>query len=184
MQHIGSTRCCLQISLRMLILLTDSPSGLFLTWTVYGTFLPGDSRGWRHRASGMRSAQPQLDLWHRKRLQHAVILLTDPMRRTVESAIDEICDVRRWSLWASAARSNHIHVVLTAPECDPETVRDQLKAKSTRELRGGFSVWKDRPVWSANGDIEFLDSEEEIEKCVLYVREAQDRKSRDHLREP
>jgi REP element-mobilizing transposase RayT len=91
----------------------------------------------------------------------------------------EICAFRSWLLWALAVRSNHIHVVVTAPEYEPALVRDQLKAKATRELRRVFAVWKDRPVWTEKGDIEYLDSEEEIGQCVAYVVEAQDRKDCD-----
>lgn len=56
---------------------------------------------------------------------------------------------------------------------------EQLKAKATRELRQAFAIWRDRPVWSANGDIQFIDDEDELETCVQYVNEAQDRKGRD-----
>jgi REP element-mobilizing transposase RayT len=159
--------------------MNTSPAGLFITWTVYGTHLPGDACGWRHRQTGSPPPRPRLELWHRNRLQHEVITLDDAMRQVAEAAIVEICAVRAWSLWAVAVRSNHVHVVVTAPEYDPELVRDQLKAKATRELRRASSIWNDRPVWSTKGDIEFLDSEPEIEQCVLYTAVAQDRKDRD-----
>lgn len=155
-----------------------SPLGLFITWTVYGTFLPGDARGWKHRGVGPQTARPLLETWHRDRLSHDVITLDDSMRRIAEAAIREICGVRSWSLWAMSVRSNHVHIVVTAPEYDPKLVRDQLKAKATMELRRAFPVWKDRPVWTEKGDIEFLDRETEIQQCVVYVREAQDRKDR------
>ena len=155
--------------------MSTSPLGLFITWTVYGTFLPGDSRGWRHRTAGPQPASPRLEMWHGDRLQHDVITLNDSMRRVAEEAIREICSVRSWSLWAVAVRSDHVHVVVTAPEYAPKLVRDQLKAKATKELRSGFSAWKDRPVWTAKGDIEYLDSESDIEQCVVYGVEAQDR---------
>lgn len=101
------------------------------------------------------------------------------MHRVAEESIREICSVRSWSLWALSVRSNHVHVVVTAPEYAPQLVRDQLKSKATRGLRHAFPVWNVRPVWSAKGDIEFLDSEHNIEQCVVYVVEAQNRKDRD-----
>ena len=103
------------------------------------------------------------------------------MRVVVEAAINEICQFRGWHLWAVSVRTNHVHTVVTAPEYDPELVRDQMKAKATRELRDGFTTWQDRPVWSRKGDIEFLDTEDDIEACVIYVNEVQDRKDRDHM---
>jgi hypothetical protein len=103
------------------------------------------------------------------------------MQAVVEAAISEISGFRGWTLWACNARSNHVHVVVSALDYEPALVRDQLKAKATRELRKSWDVWNDRPVWTAKGDIEFLDNEEEIEQCVMYVAEAQDRKGRDHM---
>lgn len=166
--------------------MSTSPLGLFITWTVDSTFLPGDFRGWRHRDVGPQLARPRLQTWHENRLQHDVITLNDSMRKVAEDAIREISGVRNWSLWAVTVRSNHVHVVVTAPDYAPKLVRDQLKAKATKELRSAFSVWKDRPVWSAKGDIEFLDSESDIEQCVVYVVEAQDRKVKNAIqtREP
>ena len=156
-----------------------SPTSLFITWTVYGTFLPGDDRGWRHRTRGSIDAQPLLETWTRNRLNHDILLLEKCMRDIVESAIGEICAFRGWKLWAVSARTNHVHAVLTAPGYEPTLARDQLKAKATRELRRVYDVWKNRPVWAAKGDIEFLDTEDDIEQCVIYVTEAQDRKGRD-----
>ena len=164
--------------------MNHAPLGLFITWTVYGTHLPGDSRGWRHRNTGPQTSCPSLENWHLDGLQHDVITLNKSMHEVTEEAIREICVLRNWSLWAVAVRSNHVHVVVTAPEYAPELVRDQLKAKATRKLREAFQLLVNRPVWSAKGDIEFLDSENDIEQYIVYVNEAQDRKDRDHIREP
>ena len=156
-----------------------SPLALFITWTVYGTFLPGDVRGWRHRAKGAHTASHRLEKWHRDRLNHDVVLLNSEMRVVAKSALLEACRIRQWTTWAVNVRSNHVHVVLTAPDYAPTVVRDQLKAKATRDLRQCFDIWKDRPVWSAKGDIEFMDTEKDIDDCAIYVLEAQDRKDRD-----
>ena len=88
-----------------------TPLGLFITWTVYGTFLSGDSRGWRHHSAGEQSPQEELESWHRDRLKHDVVTLSDSMRKVADEAIREICSVRSWPLWAVAVQSNHAHVV-------------------------------------------------------------------------
>ena len=157
----------------------EAPLALFITWTVYGTHLPGALSSWRHRSKGNQTKRPLLDSWHHNRLKHQVILLNQSMRCVTEDAIEEICHVRAWQLWALSARSNYVHTVVSAPQRKPTLVRDQLKAKASMELRRFFPVWKDRPLWTAKGDIEFLDNENEIERCAIYVSEAQDRKSPD-----
>ena len=155
-----------------------SPLGLFLTWTVYGTHLPGHQTGWRHRNDGPRLPCTNLATWHNSRLNHERTMLEPAMQSTVADAMKEICEFRGWTLWTSSVRSNHVHVVLSAQTHAPRIVRDQLKAKSTRELRLKHSNWRYRPVWSRNGDIQFLDTDHAIEECCIYVGEAQDRKGR------
>ena len=101
------------------------------------------------------------------------------MRTVALEAIARHCRYKRWTLHAADVRSNHAHVVVTAPGRDPSLVRDQLKATATDHLRRRFSVWVDRPVWTRKGDIEFLDDEAEVESTSIYVGYAQDRKGRD-----
>lgn len=83
----------------------DSPLGMFITWTVYGTFLPGDGRGWRHRSSGDQLARPLLETWHRDRLNHNVITLDDSMRSVADgqSARYVACDLGRFGQLPFAA---------------------------------------------------------------------------------
>ncbi|WP_419580134.1 hypothetical protein [Stieleria magnilauensis] len=131
---------------------TDEPISFFITWTVYGTFLQGDSRWWNKRTRGEQKPQPLLEQWHRDRLNHSVILLTGAHREAVELAIQEHCDHRVWRNWSCNARSNHVHVVVTADGYSGRTVRDQLKANATRKLRQLSAEFRDRPVWSVGGD--------------------------------
>jgi hypothetical protein len=64
--------------------MNDAPLGMFLTWTVYGTFLPGDGRGWRHRTTGPQESRPALEAWSQTHLSHETLLLDDSMRATLD----------------------------------------------------------------------------------------------------
>ncbi len=155
---------------------TDDPLAYFITWTVYGTFLQGDSRWWRQRERGSQLPQPLLDQWHRNRLNHDVVLLDSEQREMVETAISRHVVHRNWRLWVANARSNHVHVVVTAPKYKGNKVRDQLKANCTRELRQQNDVFVGRPLWTVGGDWISLYCEEKLENAVVYVGESQDRK--------
>jgi hypothetical protein len=78
-------------------------------------------------------------------------------------------------LHAVSARSNHVHVVVSA-DLAPKKVRDQLKANCTRRLRIQEVPLDVIRTWSRGGDCELLDGEAEIELAIMYVKEAQDRK--------
>jgi hypothetical protein len=156
--------------------MNTEPLGFFITWTVYGTFLQGDKRWWRNKRKGSQPPQPRLEQWHRDRLKHDVILLSDELRERVEFEIRSHCEIRRWTLWTANARTNHVHVVVTAPGYAGDTVRDQLKANCTRGVRQLDERFFDRPVWTVRGDWECLNTDEDLEQAILYAGEGQDRK--------
>jgi REP element-mobilizing transposase RayT len=159
--------------------MNHDPLAYFITWTVYGTFLQGDSRWWSHRRQGKTKPQPRLEQWHRHRLKHDVLLLTAEQRPIVETEICRLCDFRGWHLWTANPRTNHIHVVVTAALHSGTQVRDQLKANCTRVLRERYPIFKDRPVWSVGGDWKGINAEDDLEAVVEYATDVQDRKSRD-----
>jgi len=151
---------------------------VFITWTTYGTWLPGDARGWRRRQGGCQPPRPLLENWCRKKMKGEAVLLEPNDREAVEEACRKHCLHRGWQLLAVNARTNHVHVVVAA-DASPQTVRDQLKANCTGALRRQAEPLNVERTWTRGGDCEILDTDDEIEAAVLYVIEAQDRKDRD-----
>ena len=158
----------------------DDPLAFFITWTVYGTYVQGDERGWRRRCNGSQEPQPLLAQWRRDRLKHDILPLSTEQRQVVEKTCHDHCNHRDWHPWAVNARTNHVHVVVTANDYAGRTVRDQLKANCTRALREQWPVFVDRPVWTVGGDWECINSEQNLETVCQYVREAQDRMEHEH----
>lgn len=153
------------------------PLALFLTWTTYGTWLPGDPRGWRKWKRGERPPQPLLEDWCRDRMKEQPVVLTHEQRDAVERVIVEHAAIRGWLLHAVSVRSNHVHVVVSA-NAEPKKVRDQFKANATRVLRALPEPITNEKIWTRGGDIEFIDTEDDLEQVILYVTEAQDRMDR------
>ena len=153
----------------------DDPLAFFITWTVYGTHLQGDERGWRKWRQGEQQPKPKLAQWRQDQLSHPIILLSPEQRRIVEAECRRHSDHRSWRLWEVNARTNHVHVVVTAIDVSGKLVRDQLKANCTRGLREQNTVFRDRPVWSVGGDWQCVNNEDELATVCEYVRDAQDR---------
>jgi REP element-mobilizing transposase RayT len=156
--------------------MNTEPIAYFLTFTVYGTFLQGDARWWYSRRKGVRQPEPRLEQWHRERLKHDVILFDREKRKVVQSEVQRLCQFRKWKLWEVNPRTNHVHVALTALGVHGKTLRDQIKANCTRALRERWPEFKDRPVWSVGGDWQCINTEDDLEQVIAYIRDAQDRK--------
>ena len=96
------------------------PIKLFLTWTTYGTWLPGDNRGWRKEKKGAQRPQPLLEEWCRDQMKDSPVVLTVTQRNEVENVIREHCEVRGWELGA---------------------VRTLRKLRTTKPLRPRKTSW-------------------------------------------
>ena len=145
---------------------------LFITWTTYGTWLPGDARGWRHRTGGHQIPQEPLETWCRNQMKGDAVLLNMEDRSTVEEACRKHSEFRNWYLYAVAARTNHVHVVVAA-NLKPQIVRDQLKANCTSALRRQPNPLCVNRTWTKGGDCEILDTDEDLHAAILYVTEGQ-----------
>jgi len=162
----------------------ETPLAYFITWTIYGVHLQGALTGWRKRREGEKQPQPLLEAWHAERLNHSIELLNPSERQAVENACRDHSERRVWKLWAVNARTNHSHVVISAPTHKGTVVRDQLKANCTREVREMNKLFVDRPVWAVGGDVQFIWTEDDLSAAIDYTLIAQDRKGRDLKGQP
>ena len=153
-----------------------------ITWTTYGTCLPGDSRGWIH--SGKSGIQPP----DRKResaasalMSEAAVTLSVSQRAIVEQTITDHCRIRGWTLHAVNARSNHVHVVVSAG-CGPDEAMKQLKAWCSRQLSDDAGLTEQvaaragrRHWFTEGGGKEIIEDERYLENAIRYVHEGQDK---------
>jgi hypothetical protein len=136
---------------------------------------PGDERGWSCKnESDLRQPNRFLVEMAQSRMKEPAFFLDDLSRRVVEDTVRKHSAIRDWPLHAVNARSNHVHVVVTAVGYEPETVRDQFKAWCTRSLKATGAA-RTR-LWTEGGSCRWINQEASLEAAILYVIEAQDRK--------
>lgn len=153
---------------------SGEPIAYFITWTCYGTWLPGDERGWWRKGGDWQPANELFREMAAAEMKETQFLLSLHDRDIVEQTVAKHCDIRRWILHAVRARTNHVHVVVAAPGYKPETVRDQFKAWCTRKLKPGHRG-RER-FWTEGGSRRWINHEDDLEAAIIYVNEAQDRK--------
>lgn len=160
----------------------DDPIGYFLTWVTYGTWLPGDARGWVEYRRGWQLPDSVREVEAAARMVEDACCLSAEQRDAVQRQIAQTCRHRGWHLHAVNCRSNHVHVVLSAGEMRPKKIRADLKAWATRSLRqharslanaSGYEAPREN-WWAERGSIRFLYDESSLEAAILYVTDGQD----------
>ena len=152
---------------------TPEPLAFFLTWTTYGSWLPGDHRGWSDNRGVLREPSFRLANSASRRVTGSAVSLTLTQRKQVVETITRHCQHRQWTLFAVACRSQHVHVVVSAPAYQPVTVSQQLKMWAARALASG-GVLADK-IWTRGCSRRRIYDERGLQAVVQYVAECQDR---------
>ena len=155
------------------------PLAFFLTWTTYGSWLPGDDRGWADSRGHPRAADPTRKLEASRLLAEFPLTLGVHQQSVVADVIAAHCNIRGWTLHAMSCRTQHVHVVVTAVGVSPEDVLSQFKTWASRRLkdasagdraRSGRMRW-----WTEGGSKRWIYDVAELGAVVTYVAECQDK---------
>ena len=153
---------------------TDIPLGYLITFRSYGTWLHGDERGSIDRFHN-RYKSPYLPRSDRRKDVSAGKMKSQPVtldagqRQSVDAAIREVCDHRRWLLHTLNVRTNHVHVVVSIGKLKPERALNAFKGYATRRMRTDGNWRNERSPWADRGSKIHLWNEKSIAAAVDYV---------------
>lgn len=156
-----------------------------LTWTTYGTWLPGDARGFvsnvrdgpgpevRHNLPG--TPYDADDARVRRRAQENMVgepvWLTADQARIVAEQFQETARVRGWRLLACAVMANHVHLVVGVEgDPDPAKLLHDFKSYATRALKAAGHVPSGGRWWTESGSRRKLPDEGAVRGAIEYVR--------------
>jgi REP element-mobilizing transposase RayT len=158
----------------------------FLTLTTYGTWLPGDERGFVsdirrdddtkviHNVPGtpIDADVPRLREYAERCLQGPPIYLTHEQAIANHDQFHETAAHRKWLIIADAVMRNHAHVVVGVPgDPDPETILRDFKAYASRKLNLGWSRPESDTWWTESGSKQKLKDDAAILGATRYVRD-------------
>jgi hypothetical protein len=149
------------------------PLAFFLTWTTYGSWLPGDGRGWVDDRGEIRAPNSRLAHSAAGLLRSPPVTLTPVERETVVRAIHAQCRHRGWILHVADCRTAHVHAVVSAADRAPETVLQHLKAWCSRQL--SRAAQEPRTWWTKGGSVRRVYDMRGLESVVAYVAECQEK---------
>ncbi|MGH7199139.1 MAG: transposase [Planctomycetaceae bacterium] len=159
-----------------------------LTWTTYGTWLPGDRRRFvstvkdgpgpqvRHNKPGTAydSNQPGLQRSAASLMKSAPIRLTSTQAIAVSQQIAETCAWRGWTLLAVAVMANHAHAVIGVPgDPEPSTILRDLKSYASRRLNAEHSKPANGTWWTQSGSKRKLPDGAAVVAAIHYIRQQQ-----------
>lgn len=155
----------------------SEPVGYLITFRTYGTWLHGDERGSvdrDHRGYGLDFVAPNRAYLRESArvLNQTPFQLDHPCRLCVEQTITEVCAFKVWTLRAVNARTEHVHLVVSAP-LPPEPILNSLKSWCTRRLREAGLIASDFKPWPHHGSTVYLWDNDALSEAIRYVTESQ-----------
>ena len=155
-----------------------------LTWTTYGTWLPGDRRGFVGRsrdATGRqawqnipgtpaRAANEKLERVARRRMSGRPIWLDRAHAEIAVADFRGTAAVRGWSLLAAAIMRNHVHLVVGVPgDPDPSILLHAFKSHSSKTLTAAGVRPPGGRWWTRSGSRRVLRDEAAVVAAIRYV---------------
>jgi REP element-mobilizing transposase RayT len=151
----------------------SEPLGYFITFTTRGTWLHGDARGSIRRNAGFLAADPEQVNIETENLNVPPLLLLPEDRIAVENGLRELCVKRSWVLHEINVRTNHIHIVVTANDKEPDRVMSDLKSKGTLILRKLKRIDDKQKPWTRQGSMRYIFTQADFDAVCCYVKDGQ-----------
>jgi REP element-mobilizing transposase RayT len=158
----------------------------FLTWTTYGTWLPGDRRGFVGKlrdenglpyiqnlpGTHYDAAMPSLEKAMRAAMKGPPIRLSNEQAKTIMSQFHETAAYRGWLLLAAGVMANHVHLVVGVPgDPEPDKLLHDFKSYASRALNQKWPKPINGTWWTESGSKRKLRGEEAVRGAVKYVRD-------------
>jgi REP element-mobilizing transposase RayT len=155
-----------------------------LTWRTYGTWLPGDERGFvdpvldeqGHRVihnipgTPLDAANPHLHDYSRAIMKGPAVYLNRDQAAVLLEQFQETARYRNWQLLAVAILPNHVHLIVGVNEDpDPSTLLRDFKSYGSRRLNQRWPVPTSKTWWAESGSRRILKTEEHRIQAVQYV---------------
>jgi REP element-mobilizing transposase RayT len=155
----------------------EFPTAYMLTWTTYGTWLPGDDRGSFDSHGNFISPDDEGRAAAEAAMTEDAVRLSDEQRAILDARLVELCDLGGWQLHSRNVRTNHVHLVVSAP-LDRKVLRAKLKAGCAMTLSTHAGIQpadkKGAKKWfTQKGNIVEIWTERHLQAAIRYTNELQ-----------
>jgi REP element-mobilizing transposase RayT len=155
-----------------------------ITWTCYGTWLPGAQQGFVSRVrdedgnlvihnipgTPFDADMPALEAHARAQMKGPPVSLDQAAAEAMIAQYQETCRIRGWELEAASVMHNHTHLVVgVVGDPEPESIRETFKSWATRAVKKLRPLPPNGAFWTAKGSNRKLPDERAVHDGVIYV---------------
>jgi REP element-mobilizing transposase RayT len=156
-----------------------------LTWTTYGTWLPGEDRGfvspvressdekWRSQnrlGTTYSRSMPGLRRASQSRLKCSPIYLNVEQAQVIFGQFQETAAYRSWQLEAVAIMANHVHLVVSlGTDVNSDVLLRDFKAYASRALNVRWNKPVSGTWWAESGSKRKKANRYAVENSIRYV---------------
>lgn len=164
--------------------------GYHLIWTAYGWWLPNDPRGSNSRElrveriaelgelhHGRKTVQPypaELRQFYAEAasvLKHELLTFSPAAIAVLAEALAKVIADRWYTCYACAIMPDHVHMLIRRHRDKAEQMIAALQAGSRERLVEAGEYSPTHPVWGGPGWKVFLNTRQDMERIVRYIRE-------------
>ena len=157
-----------------------------LTWTTYGTWLPGDRRGFVspvrdecgvelvHNVPGTPydSDLVSLEGFARSEMKGPPIHLRRDHADAMLPRLRETAEYRNWKLCAVGIMPNHVHIVVgVSGDPQPSDILRDFKSYASRTLNRQWSKPANGTWWTESGSKRKLPNQTAVLAAIQYVKQ-------------
>jgi len=141
-------------------------TGYMMTWTTYGSWLPGDKRGYvKHGKT--KPGYPKIMNASQSLQKSVTVALNSRQKTIIRQAILQEAERIGHKIEAIAVCTNHIHLVARPSEESIESIVSRYKNVAMFALRKDGPI---RRIWTRGFDKRFCFNEKSLNQRIEYVK--------------
>ncbi|MFQ5412425.1 MAG: transposase, partial [Phycisphaerae bacterium] len=154
-----------------------------LTWTTYGTWLPGDDRGFVSRTpaaaggheirnepgTSYDAGRRDLTESARKRMKGKPVFLNPQHARVIHDAFIEVAINHDIAMLAFSIMPDHVHLICQDSERSGSDLLQLFKGVSSRSLGQRFKLVESPRWWTESGSKRFIRKRDDPQAAIDYV---------------
>ena len=139
--------------------------GYMVTWTTYGTWLPGDERGYVANGQTLSGDVKKLEK-NKKRQKSPTVKLNKSEKTLIQRVIQDEAERIGHEIMALAVCTNHVHLAARSHSESIEEMVGRYKSLTTRAL---WERGRKGRIWTQGYDKRFCFTEEELIQKIKYI---------------